>query len=84
MSQQRYAALLRDLARCGVYHAPPKGMPDLLAAADKSGFAIFCIDLSAVRDKRALFERLPCRGLVTWCGFSIPFLGGVLHSIFRF
>lgn len=58
MSQQRYAALLRDLARCGVYHTPPKGMPDLLAAADKSDFAIIRIDLSAVRDKRALFERL--------------------------
>jgi RNAse (barnase) inhibitor barstar len=58
MSQQRYAALLRDLARCGVYHTPPKGMPGLLAAADKSGFAIIRIDLSAVRDKRTLFERL--------------------------
>lgn len=58
MSQQRYAALLRDLAHCGVYHTPPTGMPDLLAAADKSGFAIFCVDLSAARDKSALFERL--------------------------
>lgn len=58
MSQERYATLLRDIGRSGVYHAPLKGMADLLAAAEKSGFAIFRIDLSAVRDKVALFEQL--------------------------
>lgn len=82
MSQQRYAALLRDLARCGVYHTPPKDMPDLLAAADKSGFAIFCVDLSAVRDKSALFERLAAAlELPTWFGHNWDALADCLGDL---
>lgn len=58
MSQERHATLLRDIGRSGVYHAPQRGMADLLTAAEKSGLAVIRIDLSAVRDKVALFERL--------------------------
>ncbi len=58
MSRERYTTLLRDIGRNGVYHIPLKGMAKLLAAAEKSGFAVIRIDLSVVRDKVSLFERL--------------------------
>ena len=58
MSRKRYAALLRDISRSGVYHMPQQGMPVLLAAAEESGLAVFRIDLAEARDKDALFKRL--------------------------
>lgn len=58
MNHAHYATLLRDINRCGVYHVPLKGAADLLTAAEESGLSIFRIDLAAVRDKDALFERL--------------------------
>ena len=50
MSRKRYAALLRDISRSGVYHMPQQGMPALLAAAEESGLAVFRIDLAEARD----------------------------------
>lgn len=58
MSRADYVKLLRNTARNGVYHAPQRGMAELLAAAEASGFAISRIDLAEVRDKVALFQCL--------------------------
>lgn len=58
MRRDRYDTLLHDLVRCGVYHTPQKGMADLLAAAGDAAFSIHRVDLSAVRDRDGLFERL--------------------------
>lgn len=58
MSRAHYSTLLRDITRSGVYHTPQTGMPELLAAAEEAGFAVFRIDLATVRDKASLFERL--------------------------
>lgn len=58
MSRPHYETLLHNLARCGVYHAPRQGLAELLAAAGALGFATVRIDLSKVRDRDGLFERL--------------------------
>ncbi len=58
MSLERYANLLRDTARGGVYHAPQAARAELLAAAKTSDLSLHSVDLSTVRDKDALLERL--------------------------
>lgn len=58
MSRARYATLLRDTSRGGVYHTPLKGMADLLAAAEDAGLAIFRVDLAETGDKDGLLDRL--------------------------
>ena len=58
MSSEHYDIILRNIARAGVYRTPQLDLADLLAAAEASGFSIRRVDLSAVRDKAALFERM--------------------------
>jgi len=58
MSFERHKKILCDTDRAGVYRAPKRDMAALLAAAKICGFAIHRIDLSAVRDKTTLMERL--------------------------
>ncbi len=58
MKQGHYEKFLRDPTCAGVYRAPQAGMVDLLASAEASGLATHRIDLTKVRDKSALFERL--------------------------
>jgi hypothetical protein len=58
MNRAHYRTLLRDVGRSGVYHAPQTGLSELLAAAEEAGFGLFRVDLTDVRDKASLFERL--------------------------
>jgi RNAse (barnase) inhibitor barstar len=58
MSREHYGKVLRDTARAGVYHTPPQGMADLVAAAESAGYAVYRVDLGGAKDKDALLERL--------------------------
>ncbi len=58
MSFESYQKILCDTNRAGVYRAPKRDMAALLVAAKTCGFAVYRIDLSAVRDKTTLMERL--------------------------
>jgi RNAse (barnase) inhibitor barstar len=82
MSRQHYATLLGDTSRCGVYHAPRQGMPELLAAAEAAGFATFRIDLAAVLDKEGLFECLATAlGFPNWFGRNWDALADCLGDL---
>lgn len=58
MSRARYERLLRDISRSGVFHAPKRGMREVLAAAETAGLAVIRIDLATASNKKELFERL--------------------------
>lgn len=54
MSDIGYEAILPKTEHAGVYHMPLDGEAGLVAAAEKTGFAVFRIDLAGVRDKAGL------------------------------
>ena len=82
MSGSRYDKLLRDVSRSGVFRAPSRRLPELLAAADTAGFAIIRIDLSAVRNKKELFERLATAfALPGWFGRNWDALADCLGDL---
>lgn len=58
MSRAWHERLLRDISRCGVFHAPRRGLSELLAAAETADLAVIRIDLATASNKNELFEHL--------------------------
>jgi RNAse (barnase) inhibitor barstar len=58
MSREHYAKLLCNTAHAGTYRISGEDKADLLAAAEASGFAVFRVDLSAVRNKDGLMQAI--------------------------
>lgn len=56
MSRAQYEALLCDVDKSGVYHAPVGGRNELAEAAKSLGYGLFPVDLLAVTDKAGLLD----------------------------
>jgi RNAse (barnase) inhibitor barstar len=63
-NQAQLEALLRDVARAGVYHLPHSkrgtqdGHEDILVAAESCGYAVFRVDLARAKDKEGLLAAI--------------------------
>jgi len=53
-SRAEYAALLRDIARAGVYHLPHSGPEEIIGAAEDCGYVVFRVDLARAGDRQGL------------------------------
>jgi len=59
--QTKFATLLRDVARAGVYHLPHIRHGDyeeLIAGAEACAYVVFRVDLGRARDKQGLLETI--------------------------
>ena len=59
--RDRYAELLRDISRAGVYHLPHlsrSGLEDLIGAAESCAYVVFHVDLAHARDKEGLLAAI--------------------------
>lgn len=56
MSREHYEALLRDVARSGVYQLPHQDVSELLGAIDALDYGLFRVDLEQVSDKAGFLD----------------------------
>jgi len=84
-TRARYAALLRDIPRAGVYHMPhlpPGGQEDLIAAAESCAYVVFHVDLARARDKADLLAAIgKDMAFPEWFGYNWDALADCLADL---
>jgi len=75
-------ALLRDVARAGVYHLPQTEREELIAAAESCGYFVFFVNLAKVQDKSGLLDVI-ARDMAfpEWFGSNLDALADCLGDL---